>query len=92
MPSRLRFSMTWAASLALVFAFAAAPASAAADDSDRITALESQVQMLMDEIKKMQAEKEVEKAAEAAAEDVTVAPNPELQENIGVLAREMERI
>ncbi|MED5260835.1 MAG: hypothetical protein VX574_00335 [Myxococcota bacterium] len=92
MPSRLRFSMTWAASLALVFAFAAAPASAAADDSDRITALESQVQMLMDEIKKMQAEKEVEKAAEAAAEDVTVAPNPELQENIGALAREMERI
>ena len=78
----------------------ALPASAA-NDSDRIADLEAKVNGLVEEIQRMRAEREAEKqvaaksqseAAKIIEEDVHLAKDPELQENIGVLAREIERI
>ncbi|MFP6579824.1 MAG: hypothetical protein VCC02_08475, partial [Myxococcota bacterium] len=78
----------------------ALPASAA-NDSDRIADLEAKVNRLVEEVQQMRAEREAEKqvaaksqseAAKIVEEDVHLAKDPELQENIGVLAREIERI
>lgn len=98
MPNRWQPSIAWKRWVLCVAVgfWWALPAAAAPSESDRIADLEAKVEMLIEEIQKMRAEKaaEVAAAAEAAeaAEDVTVVPDPELQENIGVLAREIERV
>ena len=79
-----------AAWLVLATFVLASPAfSATGDEEDRIAALEAKVDLLVEELTRLKTEREADNAIDS---NVTLAPNPEMQEQIGVLAREVERV
>ena len=74
----------WVTGLGLALA---PPGFAAPNQDDRIAALEAKVDLLIEELTRLK-----EDRAEQAEAEVTIARDPEMQEQIGVLAREVERV